>query len=150
MAIKPDNVVKPPSMIRPVRVSYFDPRTGEPCAEKPKPLTRKRATAPVDMERLRKDKEAERIEAEREGFEIADGMRRRKNRERRRNPNRKPLRNPGRSGRVTLVDGVEFKTAKLAADSIGAALSTVCNRCRDGGGMVKGHEVRYKEELEWK
>lgn len=30
------------SMVRPVRVSYFDPRMGEPCDSRPEPLRREK------------------------------------------------------------------------------------------------------------
>ena len=127
---------KPTSMVRPVRVSYFDPRTGEPCATKPKPL--RRGAAP-DHERSRKEREAKRIRDEEEGFEIAECMRKRRNRESRSGMSG----GKGRPGRRTMADGVVYPSVREAAEGIGAAMSTVANKCREGGGKVKGHDVRY-------
>lgn len=128
--------VKPTSMVRPVRVSYFDPRTGEPCATKPKPL--RRGAAP-DREIARKDKEAKRIMDEREGQEIAENMRKRRSKERKSRADG----GKGRPGRRTMVDGAVYPSVREAAESIGAAMSTVAEKCRNGGGKVKGHDVRY-------
>lgn len=36
------------SMVRPVRVSYFDPRTGEPCDSRPEPLRREKQRETVE------------------------------------------------------------------------------------------------------
>ena len=57
----------------PVRVSYFDPRTGEPCDAKPEPL-RKAPPAPPPTAAERNAASEERAEAEREGAEIAARM----------------------------------------------------------------------------
>ena len=55
------------SMVRPVRVSYFDPRTGEPCDSRPEPLRREKGRETVEernaaiAKRERDEKEARRI-----------------------------------------------------------------------------------------
>lgn len=62
------------SVIRPVRVSYFDPRTGEPCDSKPEPLRREQRRATVEE---RNAAIAKRERDEKEAREISETMRRR-------------------------------------------------------------------------
>ena len=62
------------SVIRPVRVSYFDPRTGEPCDSKPEPLRREKRRETVEE---RNASIAERERGEREARAISGAMRRR-------------------------------------------------------------------------
>ena len=53
-------------MVRPVRVSFFDPRTGEPCDHRPEPLRREKGRETVEernaaiAKRERDEKEATR------------------------------------------------------------------------------------------
>lgn len=55
------------SMVRPVRVSFFDPRTGEPCDSRPEPLRREKRRETVEelnaaiAKRERDEKEAREI-----------------------------------------------------------------------------------------
>lgn len=55
------------SMVRPVRVSFFDPRTGEPCDSRPEPLRREKGRETVEelnaaiAKRERDEREARRI-----------------------------------------------------------------------------------------
>ena len=59
------------SMVRPVRVSFFDPRTGEPCDHRPEPLRREKGRETVEelnaaiAKRERDEKEARGAEARR-------------------------------------------------------------------------------------
>ena len=62
------------SVIRPVRVSYFDPRTGEPLDHRPEPLRREQRRATAEE---RNAAIAEREEGEREAREISEAMRKR-------------------------------------------------------------------------
>lgn len=62
------------SMVRPVRVSFFDPRTGEPCDSRPEPLRREKGRETVEE---RNAAIAKRERDEREAREISDAMRKR-------------------------------------------------------------------------
>ena len=62
------------SMVRPVRVSYFDPRTGEPLDHRPEPLRREKRRETVEE---RNASIAERERDEREARAISDAMRKR-------------------------------------------------------------------------
>lgn len=62
------------SMVRPVRVSYFDPRTGEPCDSRPEPLRREKRRATVEELNAAIEK---RERDEKEARKISEAMRRR-------------------------------------------------------------------------
>lgn len=62
------------SVIRPVRVSYFDPRTGEPCDSKPEPLRREKGRETVEE---RNAAIAKRERDEKEAREISEAMQKR-------------------------------------------------------------------------
>lgn len=62
------------SVIRPVRVSYFDPRTGEPLDHRPEPLRREKRRETAEE---RNASIAERERDEREAREISEAMRKR-------------------------------------------------------------------------
>lgn len=62
------------TMVRPVRVSYFDPRTGEPCDSRPEPLRREKMRETVEE---RNAAIAKRERDEREAREISEAMRKR-------------------------------------------------------------------------
>ena len=96
-----------------VRVSYFDPETGKPCATKPKP--RRKAAPPSSFDRNAK-RTADIAEAKR----IEEGMRERKKArqkaERRERAKEKSNRgNP----KAVMVDGVRFETVNDAAEHLG-------------------------------
>lgn len=115
-----------------VRVRYFDPATGEPCAEKPEPLKvkRKRPDAKKTAdERMEAIQEAERIMAE---------MRARK---------RKPLcgKFPHKNGRAVLVDGERFPSISAAARSLGVDGNYLGKRLREGASCVYGSRVEFAE-----
>lgn len=62
------------SVIRPVRVSYFDPRTGEPCDSKPEPLRREQRRETAEE---RNAEIAKRERDEKEARRISEAMRKR-------------------------------------------------------------------------
>lgn len=62
------------SMVRPVRVSYFDPRTGEPLDHRPEPLRREKRRATVDELNA---EIAKRERDERKAREISEAMQKR-------------------------------------------------------------------------
>lgn len=67
------------SMVRPVRVSFFDPRTGEPCDTRPEPLRREQRRETVEE---RNAAIAKREKGEREARETQTAMDKRRQRER--------------------------------------------------------------------
>lgn len=81
------------SMVRPVRVSYFDPRTGEPCDSRPEPLRREKGRTTV--EELNAEI-AKRERDEKEAREISEAMRRRAGLkpDKPRKPRKRPLASP--------------------------------------------------------
>ena len=62
------------SVVRPVRVSYFDPRTGEPLDHRPEPLRQEKRRETAEE---RNAAIAEREKGEREAREISEAMRKR-------------------------------------------------------------------------
>lgn len=62
------------SVVRPVRVSYFDPRTGEPLDHRPKPLRREQRRETAEERNV---EIAERERDEREARRISEAMRKR-------------------------------------------------------------------------
>ena len=131
------------SMIRPVRVSYFDPTTGEPCDAKPEP--RKRAEPKLDLRAWRAEQRA----AVNEAREIADNMRKRVYREKY-HRRQQELRNGGHTGgrnggvnRPVMVDGVLYESVTAAAKACGASDSWLAQRLKGGCGTCKGHAVEF-------
>lgn len=62
------------TMVRPVRTSFFDPRTGEPCESRPEPIRREQRRETVEE---RNAAIAKRERDEMEAREISDAMRKR-------------------------------------------------------------------------
>ena len=81
------------SVIRPVRVSYFDPRTGEPLDHRPEPLRREQRRETVEE---RNAAIAKRERDEKEAREISEAMRRRAGLkpDKPRKPRKRPLASP--------------------------------------------------------
>lgn len=81
------------SMVRPVWVSYFDPRTGEPCESRPEPLRREKGRETAEE---RNAAIAKRERDERKAREISDAMRRRAGLkpDKPRKPRKRPLASP--------------------------------------------------------
>lgn len=116
-----------------VRVSYFDPLTGEPLDRKPKPRRARR------KELTRAQRDAAYRAAVAEGEAIAEGMR-----QRRASQPRKPS---GRGGyrRAVLVDGIEYESVTAAAKAMGTSEQHLGKRLRAGAETVKGHAVAFAE-----
>lgn len=97
------------SMVRPVRVSFFDPRTGEPCDSRPEPLRREKQRATVDELNAAI---AKRERDEKEARETSEAMRRRAGLK----PDkpRKPRKRPTASPRLLTcpVCGKRFETTE--------------------------------------
>ena len=62
------------SMVRPVRTSFFDPRTGDPCDSRPEPIRREQRRETVEE---RNAAIAKRERDEKEAREISEAMRKR-------------------------------------------------------------------------
>lgn len=119
------------SVVRPVRVSYFDPRTGEPCDGKPEPLKRerRRATAEERNAAIRK-----RESDEREAREIAHKM---------------ALRRVGTGGhnggqkRPVIVDGIRYESVAAASIAVGVSSQYLGSRLRRGATECKGCAIEF-------
>lgn len=131
-------VLDPPSVGRSseLRVSYFDPATGEPCDEKPNPLKRKHAEALTAQQAVEK--------RQREEAEAAQIMADMKARYRR----RKPLcgKFPHKNGRSVMVDGVVYPSINAAGRAMGVDGYYLGKRLREGKQKVSGHDVRFVED----
>ena len=119
----------------PVRVSYFDPRTGLPCDVKPEPL---RSDKPCGKRHAALEREAERGMAVAEAREISERMM-----ARRKGGGSRGGRRGGR--RAVLVDGLRYESVKLAAEAAGCSNRYLCTALRGGRTTVKGHAVEYAE-----
>lgn len=128
---------EPPSETRgcsEVRVSYFDPRTGKPCKEKPKPLhiqREKGQTAIEHFEQRQKDVA--------EAAEIARSMKERNAKE------RKGKRSSTRAGKAVLVDGVLFHSVTAAASEVGVDCGYLSKQLRAGAKQCHGRMVEFAE-----
>lgn len=155
----------------PVRVSYFDPRTGEPCATKPEPLYR-----PADREEAkRKACGCVVVRANRRGKPVlVDGVRYETIAAAARSigVDKTSLGAAIRSGAVeygghavryadgpapaggkrvmkghfkrqVVVDGVRYARLMDAAEAVGCSQSYLSMRLKDGYDLVKGHAVAY-------
>lgn len=133
------------SMVRPVRVSYFDPRTGEPCDSKPEPLRREKGRETVEE---RNAAIAKREREEKEAREISDAMRKRAGLK----PDgaRRPSRSAGgRNGgrpRPVVVDGRLFPSVAAAAEEVGLTAQHLGSRLRGGPCTVKGRRAAFAED----
>lgn len=141
-----DKLENPPESLNgPVRVSYFDLATGEPCDGKPEPLRREMKRTSVE-ERNAAQRERER--GEREAREISDAMRRRTGLK----PDgtrRQGKRAVGRDGawkRPVVVDGRLFPSVTAAAEEVGTTPQHLGTRLRRGPCKVKGRAVAFAED----
>lgn len=133
------------SMVRPVRVSYFDPRTGDPCDSKPEPLRREKGRETVEE---RNAAIAKREREEKEAREISDAMRKRaglKPDGARRPSRRAGGRNGGRP-RPVVVDGRLFPSVAAAAEDVGLTAQHLGSRLRGGPCTVKGRRAAFAED----
>lgn len=120
----------------PVRVSYFDPRTGEPCEEKPEPLTKAEKA-----KKSRAERDAERIKAEAEATEIMRNMEERKNAKRRKSQQDSAK----RWKRPVFVDGVLFESVKAASMEVGTSPEWLGLMLRNGVSECKGKSIKFAE-----
>lgn len=133
------------SMVRPVRVSYFDPRTGEPCESRPEPIRREKGRETVEE---RNAAIAKRERDEKEAREISDAMRKRAGLK----PDgaRRPSRSAGgRNGgrpRPVVVDGRLFPSVAAAAEEVGLTAQHLGSRLRCGPCTVKGRRAAFAED----
>ena len=133
------------SMVRPVRVSYFDPRTGEPLDHRPEPLRREQRRETVEE---RNAAIAKRERDEKEAREISEAMRRRAGLK----PDGAPWpgrRAGGRNGgrpRPVVVDGRLFPSVSAAAEEVGLTAQHLGTRLRGGPCTVKGRRAAFAED----
>lgn len=118
-----------------VRVSYFDPVTGEPCATKPKPLDKQAQPKQSAYERF-----AQRKQAEDEAAEIMHAMKKRGA-----SRPKKPRENNGGKKRPVLVDGKPYESVIAAAKAIGTSEQYLGKVLLGGKSKIKGREVRFAE-----
>ncbi len=133
------------SVIRPVRVSYFDPRTGEPCDSKPEPLRREQRRETAEE---RNAAIAKRERDEKKAREISETMRRRAGLKPER-PRGQGKRAGGRDGawkRPVVVDGRLFPSVTAAAEEVGTTAQHLGTRLRGGPCKVKGRAVAFAED----
>lgn len=116
----------------PVKVSYFDPATGKPCASKPKPLG-KREQRGGEQERRGGTREtrSERIPATA--------------RPRRKASRYEPKVNElggRRNAKPVYVDGKLYLSVREAAEAVGGNVANLAAALREGRDRYKGHDVR--------
>lgn len=116
------------TMVRPVRTSFFDPRTGEPCDSRPEPLRREQRRETAEE---RNAAIAKRERDEKEAREISDAMRKRAGLK----PDkpRKPRKHPTASPRLLTcpVCGKRFETTETRRVTCSDACSKVRKRERE-------------------
>lgn len=133
------------SVVRPVRVSYFDPRTGEPLDHRPEPLGREKGLTTVEE---RNAAIAERDRGEREARAISDAMRRRAGLkpDGARWPSRRAGGRNGGRPRHVVVDGRLFPSVAAAAEEVGLSAQHLGSRLRGGPCTVKGRRAAFAED----
>lgn len=122
-----------------VRISYFDPLTGEPCESKPKPRPAKAQPTLTALDRDR-IKEAERKEA----ADIMKAMAERK-KSKSEPKSRKGVRVGGRAARPVLVDGVRYETIGAAANVLGVSVQYAHKSISNGKTIIRGRTVAFAE-----
>lgn len=133
------------SVIRPVRVSYFDPRTGEPLGHRPEPLRREQRRETAED---RNASIAERERGEREAREISEAMRKRAGLkpDGARWPSRRAGGRNGGRPRPVVVDGTLFPSVAAAAEEVGLSAQHLGTRLRGGPCTVKGRRAAFAED----
>ena len=123
-----------------VRVSYFDPVTGEPCESKPKPRAKQIVEKESSAERDRRYRKAQA-----EAAEIMRGMKDRKRRDMAAHGRTGDAKCRNRkAGRPVLVDGVRFGSIHDAAMEMGT-YDMALVRAIKGSGVCKGRRVAFAE-----
>lgn len=119
------------TMVRPVRVSYFDPRTGEPLDHRPEPLVRERKRTTAEE---RNAAIAKRKSDERDAREIARKM---------------ALRRVGTGGhnggqkRPVVVDGIRYESVTAASIVVGVTPQYLGSCLRQGAAACKGCAIEF-------
>lgn len=133
------------SVVRPVRVSYFDPRTGEPLDHKPEPLRREQRRETAEERNVAI---AERERDEREARAISEAMRKRAGLkpDGARWPSRRAGGRNGGSLRPVVVDGMLFPSVAAAAEEVGLSAQHLGTRLRGGPCTVKGRRAAFAED----
>lgn len=133
------------SVIRPVRVSYFDPRTGEPLDHRPEPLRREKWRETVEE---RNAAIAKRERDEKEAREISEAMRKRAGLkpDGARWPSRRAGGLNGGRPRPVVVDGRPFPSVAAAAEEVGLTAQHLGRRLRGGPCTVNGRRVAFAED----
>lgn len=125
-----------------VRVSYFDPTTGEPLDRKP---TIERKSSEIEERVRNRDAWAARDAEHRAAVEDADRIMR-EARERRSSKARAAARRGGRRPKPVVVDGVTHPSVNAAARAMGCAPSHLSKKLNAGMREHMGRSVRYEEE----
>ena len=133
------------SVVRPVRVSYFDPRAGEPLDHRPEPLVRERKRTTAEE---RNAAIAKRERDEKEAREISEAMRRRAGLkpDGARWPSRRAGGRNGGRPRPVVVDGRLFPSVAAAAEEVGLSAQHLGSRLRGGSCTVKGRMAAFAED----
>ena len=133
------------SVIRPVRVSYFDPRTGEPLDHRPEPLRREQRRETAEE---RNAAIAERERDEKKAREISETMRKRAGLkpDGARWPSRRAGGRNGGRPRPVVVDGMLFPSVTAAAEEVGLSAQHLGRRLRGGPCTVNGRRVAFAED----
>lgn len=124
---------EPPSTGRSseVRVSYFDPVTGEPRATKPKPLDKK-----AEPKKSAYEKYVQRRAAEDEAAEIMRNMEKRK---------AKTAKERAKRKRPVLVDGKLYESVTAAAKAVGTTPQHLGTTLNSGKRTLKGKSIAFAE-----
>lgn len=132
-------------VVRPVRVSYFDPRTGEPLDHRPEPLRREQRRETAEE---RNAAIAERERDEREARRISEAMRKRAGLkpDGERWPSRRAGGRNGGRPRPVVVDGMLFPSVAAAAEEVGLSAQHLGKRLRGGPCTVKGRRAAFAED----
>lgn len=120
-----------------VRISYFDPATGEPCSEKPRPLSMQREEGQTSQER-----NAKRMADIEEAAEIMRSMKARRTKE---NKGKKKLLQHSSKKRPVLVDGVRYQSVAAAAEEIGTPSQYLGKQLLSGKRFLKGRRIEFAE-----
>lgn len=133
------------TMVRPVRTSFFDPRTGEPCESRSEPLRREKMRETAEE---RNAAIAKRERDEKEAREISEAMRRRAGLKPdvARWPSRRAGGRNGGRPRPVVVDGRLFPSVAAAAEEVGLTAQHLGRRLRGGPCTVNGRRAAFAED----
>ena len=112
----------------PVVVSYFDPRTGEPCDSKPEPLHGAGSGARRMGKKAKYDEARKRAGASSAARAAAK---------------RKRPDGAGSSPKPVMLDGVRYASMRAAAAAAGGTQRGLSHALNGGAKAYKGHEVAW-------